>query len=401
MGAATKEKVTHQKYDKRRNIFLILTFIFFCIVITLRPLSMIWNLGDKFFSSGYAEQYESYKKAYYGSQYIIKKNPGIIPDETFESFAAGAFLRGVNPILIVHDHPPLGRYILSLSILLFDNPHTIILFLLTAALFGIFLLTHTVTGNIFLSLIPVGLYINEPLFLNKLIFTPLPEPIQLPFIIFSFYFFIRALHAKNDWLYFVITSILLGVVISTRFFVTGGVIVAAMAMFLLLHYRIKRKTILFAVTLPLSLLVLIASYTRTILDGYSIFQVFSIQKYILFYHKSKFILPFTFWDLLLFNRWHTWWGNMDIIRDSHWIISWPVATLLSAFALVLELLRKISFHPGVQFLLLWLVLQTVVLSTGYTSTRYFLPLLPMLYIVATVTVYEIAKATRVSRFLSQ
>src|SRR5258706_7290029 len=97
------------------------------ILILIRPAWLIYQTRDKFFSPSYTKQYDGFRSAYYSSQYIKKVKPGIIPDETLEAFAAGTFLRGLNPILIVHDQPPLGRYILALSIILFDNVNTIML----------------------------------------------------------------------------------------------------------------------------------------------------------------------------------------------------------------------------------------------------------------------------------
>jgi dolichyl-phosphate-mannose--protein O-mannosyl transferase len=93
---------------------------------------------------------------------------------------------------------------------------------------GVFLLAKKATKNSIIALIPLGIFINESLFLNKFSYAPLVEPIQLPFILFSFYSFIRALEDKKYKKWFVLTSILLGIVISTRFFVTGGVMLFCM-----------------------------------------------------------------------------------------------------------------------------------------------------------------------------
>lgn len=358
--------------------------LFFLVLIgtLIRPVTLLVEKKDIFFSPGYQKQYAYFKNSYDHSQYVQKKNPEIIPDEIFESFAAGTFIRGLNPILIVHDQPPLGRYIIGFSILLFNNQNTIVILLLFSAGLGVFLIGHIVLKNALLALIPLGIFINEPLFLNKLIFTPLLEPIQLPFIIFTLYFFLRSITSKRYFWWYIATGIMLGFVISTRFFILGLVEYIAMFFYLLLHFKVSKRTILFLFVVPLSLVILLASYIKTFQSGYSFIQVLGIQKYILAYHKSKFIEAFSFWDLLFFNRWHTWWGDKLIISDIHWMITWPIAyglTLLSCFTIVR---KKSAFSYAETVLVLWIFAYSLMLSTGYTSTRYFLPLLPFLYILA-------------------
>ncbi len=373
--------------DKRKLVFFILLLLIFA-----RPVGTIIKNKDYLFSPGYEKQYETYKKSYYSSQFVQKKNPIIISDEIFRSFAGGAFLKGLNPIMITHDHPPLGNYIIAASILLFDNPRTLIVLLLAFAALGIYLIGKQVLKNSFWALIPLGILINEPLFLNKFNYAPLVEPIQLPFIIFAFYFFIKALETEKYKKWFILTSLFLGVIISTRFFVTGGVLVFCMILYLLYNRRgIDKKFLFFILTLPLSLVVLVFSYTRTMMDGYSVIQIFGIQKYILAYHSSKFILPFTFWDLLLFNRWHTWWGDWEISHDPQWLITWPISTLLTFGYFIYGFFKKINFNDAEKFIFLWLVVYCLSLSTGFSSTNYFLTIIPFFYILAVSFIYKISK----------
>lgn len=373
---------TKNKFTIRPSMYKILVGIILLISL-IHPLSLFWQQRDVFFNKGYEKQYENYKKAYYSSQYVKKKNPAIIPDEIFEAFAGGAFLRGLNPILIVHDHPPLGRYIISLSIFLFDNVNTIMLPLLSFAVLGIFLIGRMVTGKVIFALIPMALFINEPLFFNKILYSPLPEAVNLPFIIFAFYFFIKSINTKRYIPWFLATALMLGFVISIRFFVLGAVMLSVMGIFLLLRQRDVKRIGIFIACLPLSILILFLSYTRTMLDGYSPLQIVGVQKYILVYHKSLFILPFSYWDLLLFNRWHTWWGNKAIITDENWVIFWPISVIITFGYSLFAIIKRIKISDYELVLLFWVFMYSVMLSTGYTSSRYFLPVIPFFYILAT------------------
>ncbi len=357
----------------------LITFIIL-LIIFLRPIVYIATHSSVFFEPSYGSRYEAVKALYFSSQYMIKGNPAIIPDEVLESYAGGAFLRGLNPILIVHDQPPLGRYFLSLSILIFNNENTIMLIFLGASALGIYLLSRLIISNYYLSFVPLLIFLNEPLMFIKLKHTPLLEPIQLPFIIFSLYFFILFMQHKQNR-YAIFSAVCLGAVISTRFFVLGGVLLSSQLLFFL-YKKNLRLLIRYIAFLPLSLVVLFASYTRSIQDSESLLAPLGIQRYMLEYHSSKFVQLFTVWDLLLFNRWHTWWGTKAISYDPNWSVLWPLATVLTGLVIVLGLIKKIKIKDSEIILSLWVVFYLLMLSSGFTSTRYFLPLLPFLYILA-------------------
>jgi hypothetical protein len=364
------------------------------VMALIRPGAYIFSLRGTIVERGFGATFSQFERLYYRSQYVQKKNPSIIPDQILEAFAGGAFLKGTNPILIVHDQPPLGRYVIALSIVLFDNPVTIPFIVYIAGAAGVFFLSKLVLKSWVLALVPFGIFINEPLFLTTLNNLPLLEPIQFPFIVWAVYFFIAGSYdTKHSFIRYVITGILLGFVISIRYFVLGGVLTGSFCLYLLWKHKLNNfKTFLF--TLPISLMVLVLSYTRTIQLGYSIRQIFGIQKYIFLYHKSAFTNPFSFWDLLLFNRWHTWWGTYSVTFDPQWFIGWPVSFLLTLGALLIFRKKKISFSNEASVLFFWVLLYCLMLSVGYTSTRYFLPLVPFLYILATYAVSEIYKKKR-------
>lgn len=359
-------------------VFLIVFLIF------ARPVVEVYKNQSSFFAPGFMASFSDYEKAYYNSQYTKKDNPSPIPDETFESYVGAAFLRGTNPIRIVHEHPPMGRYIIALSLFLFDNPRTLILPLLVFSFLGIFLIAQKILNNTLFALLPLAVYANEPLVMGKLQFAPLLEPIQLPFIVFAVYFFILGVSEKLYMRWFLLTSLMMGFVISIRFFILGAFLLLAMLTYLLLQKE-KKKLWSFALSLPLSLVVLLCSYFRTIQDGYSIWQIFSVQKYIFFYHQSKLENLFTFWDLLLFNRWHAWWGERIIISDAQWIIAWPVAVFLTLGFVYLVMRKKVKAEAPAKIGLLWILSYCLLLSGGNSTTRYFLPLVPFLYIFATAS----------------
>lgn len=351
------------------------------VIIFWHPLNVAYSQRDYFFSPGYNAIYPQLKNQYYSSQYAKKNSTSIMPDEYFESFAGGIFLRGLNPILIVHEHPPMGRYIIALSIFLFDNARTTTLFCLVLSVLGIYLISKQVLKQTVYSLIPLSLFVNEPQFINKFYFAPLLEPIHEPFIVFAIYFFMRGLTSKKYLWWFAATSIMLGFVISIKFFILGAFLIGAFVMALFFEKN-PEKIVKFVFTLPLSLLILFIAYFRTIESGYSLWDIIKIQKYIFAYHKSQLISPASFWDLLLFNRWHTWWGSMSISSDPQWVIFWPLSALITLIFLIFIIRKNMSFSKEEKVSLFWVMGYSVLLSVGNTTTRYFFPLIPFFYILA-------------------
>ncbi|MDP2585771.1 MAG: glycosyltransferase family 39 protein [Candidatus Levybacteria bacterium] len=374
MGIATKKTV------KNKKIYGII-FSIFLILILLRPGLTFYSQKDAYISKGYSKIYNYLESSYYSSQYVKKENPGIMPDDTFEAFVGGALLRGVNPIHIVHEHPPLGRYIIAFSILLFDNARTIIPPLLALSLVACFLIAKTVIKNSLLALIPVVIFSNDPLFISKLQYSPLLEAIQLPFILLSLYFFIKGIQNKKSFRWFAAASLMVGFVISIRFWILGMTLFCAMFLYFIIKKRFNKQFFHFVISTPISLIVLFASYTKTILDGYSLWQIMGIQKYLFYYHQSKFGNSFTFWDLILFNRWHTWWGDRSITHDGTWFIAWPIAMFSTFSFMITSFMRIVRMNEGEKFLSIWVLVYCGLLSIGNSTTRYFLPLVPVLYIL--------------------
>jgi len=361
------------------------------LIIVYQPLSLIFANREQFFAKTYLQRYTQLRNLYYSSHYVKKDNPSIIPDNVFEAFVGGAFFYGTNPILIVHEHPPMGRYIIALSILLFNNESTLIIPSLGAALFGIYLIGKRILYKALFALIPVAIFANEALFISKVSITPLIESIQLPFIVFALYFFMKGVNEKKYLRWFVLFSISLGFIISIRFFILGGVLLFSTLFYMSIFRRkLDKRLFLFLLTVPLCLLVLVLSYSRTIQDGYTPFQILGVQKYIFFYHQSKFLSFFSFWDLILFNKWHTWWGLREISYDTNWHILWPISVVLTGCSIVYSFIRR-KLNSFYVIIALWVFMYVILLSVGISTSRYFLPLLPFLYIIAVSFIVEIVK----------
>ncbi len=350
------------------------------ILLTIIMMSLYRAIASVWFSytSPYYTDdiYQGYQSAYDGSQYRRKENPGIIPDETVFSYAAGAYVRGVDPILINSEHTPLGKYMIGLIILLMKNDKFVVLPCAIFALIAVWLIGWMVLKDRITALVPVALLATEPLFLNQIRIAPLLDIIQLPWILFAIAAFLWERRKGS----FIVTAIMIGLVMATKTIIPAILLVATCMAFLLLQRQWK-LVVRFILWLSISGIIFVASYTRTFMSGYTIADFIGFQKWIFLYQKSKLIFPFSVWRLLLFNQWQAWWGDMRILTADDWRWTWPVSTLLGFVAMGLFAARRVSTKEPIALLILWVAVYSAFLSLGVVSSRFFLPLFPVSYIV--------------------
>lgn len=325
--------------------------------------------------------YRTLENLYNQSQYRQKNPTSIIPDHTVFRYAAGAYLRGVDPILINSETTPLGKYFIAFSILVFRNDETVIIGFALLALYALWLLGGTVLKDPFWAVVPLVLFSSEPLYLDQIRVAPMLDIIQLPFILFSLYFFLREYGSQR----FFVTALMLGLVIATKTLIPGILLVGCFVLFLAIK-RLFRSTIMLLVHLPIAALILILSYARTFLDGYTFIDFLSFQKWILLYQQSKLLYPLSVWRLIFLNQWQTWWGDRSILHAVDWRITWPLGTGLSVLFVLLVAAKKIRFSSELMLLLLWVGIYAAFLSLGVVSSRFLLPFLPVTYILATCAI---------------
>lgn len=361
---------------------------------------IIFNIGgtvikekDRYLSFDYWERFDRLKYIYENSQYV-SKNPkmGWIPDEFLNAYAGGAYIKGVNPILINSDTPPLGRYLIGFSALVFGNENLIILLCGFLTLILMYVLSNQIFLNTTLALLPPALFSFEKIFKNQLIYVPLLDIIQLPFLLFAFIIFNKALNStdKRQLVFLVLANISIGCFMATKFFITGATIIGSMFLLVLL----KRKWNLFIKSLlisPISILTLLLSYIRVFNFNYSLREFLGIQKYVYVYHQSQLILSFTVWPLILLNKWYVWYGDKPVISDAQWMITWPIIQIFTLCTIILYIFKKIQHRKEIEVVMVWSILYILFLSIGTATTRYFVIYIPILYIISLYGIVGIGK----------
>jgi hypothetical protein len=354
----------------------ILTIIFFILILV--------NIGGTIFytkiytSFNYWERFPALKKMYYDSVYANKKGK-FIRDEYVYAFAAGSLLQGVSPILVNPEQPPLGKYLIALSILLFNNENFFTLVAGIGSLVLLYLLGKQVFSSYFLALLPVLLLSFESLYLNQLLITPLLDILQLVFLLSFFLFFNKAENTSNYKKYFFLANCMLGGFISVKFFGLGITLIAAALTVLLLRKNFQ-KIGWYLVTLLIAPAILLSMYIPVLFTGYPLQEFLGIQKWIFLYNQGHLTKFFTFFPLFLYNKWYSWW-DASIMSDDQWQITWPLSFI--SFVLVLFFYAKYAQYrnKSLDIVISWTIFYILILQMGYMSARYFVILLPGLFLI--------------------
>jgi len=331
----------------------------------------------------YWNHFPELKRVFLNSQYVNKYATGYIPDELAYAYSGGALIQGTSPILVLPEAPPLGKYMIGLSAVLFNNENIIIMLVCgVVGLFFIYLLGKQVFRYPVTALIPPLLLTLEPLYRNQFKYVPLFDIAHMMWLLISLYAFNKAFIAeKKDLRWFVICQIALGGFISTKFYMAGATIVAA-CLLVLLYNNNKAKLTKYVVTLPIAVIVLYLTYIRVLIIGYPFNRFLGIQRWIFNFWTGKLSLPFTVWPLIFLNQWHVWWGDDPILSDSQWRITWPLVTTLSFLTVFLYIFKKLPRKKEIEILLAFTITYGGFASIGQTSARYLVIYLPILYMVS-------------------
>lgn len=362
---------------------LLLLVIVFQISLTLVTHSTIYTSQD------YWDRFPDLKHQYLDSQYV-NKNPTWVPDEIVNAYAGGALVRGVNPIYIIPDTPPLGKYLIGLSAVIFQNENIITFIAAVLSLIFLYKIGFQLFRSATWALILPALLSSEKIFQNQFIYTPLYDMLQLVFLLSAFFFFNKGLNTKRYLLYFLLANGALGLFISTKFFATGLTILAAGGTVLLLH-RMIRPLIVYVLSSAIAPAILLLSYAQAFLLRPDLREFIGIQKWVFLYHKSQLILPFSIWPLMMFNKWYVWFGDKPIISDSQWQITWPIITICSFVIIILYILQRIRQNLQVEILMAWVFCYFLFFSFGQITSRYFVILIPILYLITIYGIYELVE----------
>lgn len=301
---------------------------------------------------------------YHKSQWVVPNSKDSIGDDGLYAYHGWALLHGGDPSLVNPEVPPLGKYLIGVTELLFSNNNIFGLWTSLLLLVSLYLLNIQVFRNKFIAFLPVFLFSFEPLFTQQFMGSYL-DSLHVSMLLLTFFFFYRK--------QFVLSSIFLGCFAMVKFSYLSGF--AAMSMFLFLLITQRKTLSSYLLSLLDVPVVGVIAYLRFFLL-HSPIDFLRLQKYIISFYSTgaKATVFGMVFPMIFLNRWYTWWDGVQKIGE--WTISWPVTFIGAVYSL--RFVRRSRTSPFVHQLL-WCGCYLVFLLLTPAFPRYLLLLLPFLY----------------------
>jgi hypothetical protein len=358
----------------------IITFL-----IIFNIISFVWQNRESYLQK-YDYVYWQYR--FDQSQYAQgDKSSYILSDSELNTLRGYLYVeKGIDMEKFIPGHPPLASYLLGISIAIFNNQYIASLIIGVVSLFFLYKICILLTGIKFMSLVITLLFSLEPIFRSQLNDSML-DIFQMCFGLIAAYYFLVWIK-YNRIIGLILSQIFIGFVLSTKFVLSGAPLPMALAIStILLNNFQKFKKYIF--TLPLIAIGYLIGHITYFFYHISLVSFIKYQRYIIdWWFGSAQTPPFQVWDMIFFNRWHTWWGNMDVVSIDIWRITWPTVFLLSLLSLLLIIFRRLNSKYIIP-LYLWLIISLLLYSFATVYPRHLLYIFPVAYILASLAIINL------------
>jgi len=376
--------------QKIRIIITIVTAVslFFNVIL---PISKNWSRFTEKFNP------KLYEKKYNQSQYVIPQSKTPISDEGIYAHAGYQYIKGINPILINSDHPPLGKYMIGLFTIITGNQRTIALFIGLSTLITMYLLTLFLTNSIALAILSILFLSLDTMFIDQIIYSPMLDSIQVLFLILFFFTFL-IWEKKQKMRYLIISGIVFGFLSSVKMYFPALIILGVSSLYLLIRKKSIYRTVFVSVCiLTTGFIIYLLSYSVFFIKGGTLISFFKSQKWIFLYWSQNAARPAisfgAIFPFILYNRWKIWWGDFGYIKYQNWSFFWPlffITGVVSMFAPFLIKKSKIEkqklFQSSLIYLSLWILFCLLYLAFVPISPRYLMLIFYPLYIIVTLAI---------------
>lgn len=270
--------------SKNRNLILLLIILsFFTLYSAIN--SNVFRLNN--FNSKIANSQIAF---YSNLDYFYNPSPWTsvsitIGNNTSDSFLSDAelyaisgwsYIHGSSPHLINPEHPPLAKYFIGLSEIIFTNPCTMSLIFSILTIVIVYLISREIFGYSLFSLIPPFMLAFDKLFYEFSIISMLDIYVTF-FVALSTFFFIKGL--KNPK-FFILSSIIFGLSMATKWI---AIFLFPAFLIVLILMRNWNNLKLFLASLPLAIIAYISTYAMFFVNGNSIDDFINLQKAMLNY----------------------------------------------------------------------------------------------------------------------
>lgn len=342
--------------------FLLLTILFLLTSFVYKNVKVYQT---KFNSSNFAYLYAH-------SQFASdpKERKFIIRDHDLYAYAGWYYLKTGELDTINIEHPPLGKYLIGLSIFIFNNQNIGQIFWGILFLVLLFYLNKAIIKNNVLALLPVFLFCQEKIFKEQLTYSLL----DLSLGVFLLIFFLAVKNqSKKKKILLLVQGISLGAVASIKY---PTIALIALATLTVYYFLKKEKEIIKKLVLITSIaaVIFLLSYLPFFLKNPNFISFYNLQVKALKIHLSH--VPEypkgQVFNVLFFNRWLSWWGEKNYIKTEFWNLFWPILTV-NFFLTFFKFKKNLLIN-------LWTLFYLLFLSSRLFFPRYLFLLIPFFYI---------------------
>lgn len=345
------------------SFFLLFTILFLLLSIILRNLK---NYQKKFDSEKLANIYNQ-------SQFV--KNPkdrkSFIADHDLYAYAGWHYLKTGKLNSINIEHPPLGKYLIGLSVFIFDNQNIGQIFWGILFLFLLYKLSFKVLKHKPFALLVVLFFCQEKLFQNQLSYSLLELPLAV--FLLMFLLLIQAKNKKNKKWFLMLKGVILGAISSIKYPTTALVAFITLISFYYIKKEVGVAKKLFVIGLT-GFAVFLLAYLPFFMRNPHLSSFYNLQLKALKIHLSH--VPEypkgQVFNVLFFNRWLAWWGEKSYLKTDFWNFLWPILTI-NFFVSLFRFKKNLLIN-------LWTLFYLLFLSSRLFFPRYLFTILPFFYL---------------------
>jgi hypothetical protein len=311
-----------------------------------------------------------WQKEFSFSQVAKSKPEHFLSDYELYSIVGYKYWLGQNPMEMHPEVPPLGKYLVGLGIVLFENNSIMNLVLGLACLLFVYLLAKETTESSGVALLSVLLLSVDQLFVEHLTTANIDIP-QLLFLLISLWAFNR----KN----YILASVGMGLMMGTKFYLNGLILMGVYFLYLLIMQEF-RPFMLYVLSLPFLVIAYLVTYTYSFYLGTGFWEFIKFQRWLGDWWAGNARVPWGgILEVIFIGKWHTWWDGSKYIPVPNWSVLWPITMIGGIFGL------------NKKTLLLWLWVLTYLVFLTLTSPfpRYMIAILPFATILALNTLKSI------------
>ncbi|MGB3020258.1 MAG: glycosyltransferase family 39 protein [Microgenomates group bacterium] len=313
---------------------------------------------------------------YYLSQDITHEVDGkrlFLSDDEIHIAAGYLYAMGENPVDYNFQHPPLIKYMFGFMTRLTDNPYLVQVILSVALLMSTYYLALRISESKIVAMGAVVLLSFDRLFISfstQALLDLGQSVLIMLYLITSVYF------RDKYWL----QGIVLGLLLTAKFWAGSLFFIVFINSYLMLRKQFNLRRFIYQLGVGSVMFCLV--YLRSFVAQRGAFNIIFFELKTLKYWFHHSVSSVYGASLILFTTGYlkSWWGAKEVLRAQYWSLVWPIGLCITAVVACKRILReKLRVSPAT------LIYTIPVTYLGYLSIqaayeRYFIILLPYLYI---------------------